>query len=107
MKRIASLSHMPLLVPLGRASAQTIPNLRTVASDLANKIGAELIRRAPRAGDRYSVAVFPFGNSEGRYPLELGDNGPMLRHALVDALRLILDRRAPGKFYLLYPEEVD
>jgi hypothetical protein len=107
MKRLAWLSCLLVLLPLGRARAQTMPDLASVASDLASKIGAELIRRGPRGGDPYSVAVFPFGDSQGSYPLKLGDNGPMLRHALVDALRLILDRRAPGKFVLLFPDEVD
>src|SRR5438874_38097 len=37
----------------------------------------------------------------------MGDNGPMLRNALADALRSKLDFRAPGKFIVLYPEEVD
>jgi hypothetical protein len=80
-----------------------------VAGDLAAKIGQELNKRAPKAGggDKQRVAVFAFGNLEGRYPVELGDNGPMLRGALVDKLAEYLDRNAPGKFSVLYPEQVD
>jgi hypothetical protein len=67
-----------------------------------------LVARGPKDRSRkYRVGVFTFGNAEGRYTLGLGDNGPILRGALTDALRAYLDKHAPGKFTVLYPEQVD
>jgi hypothetical protein len=84
------------------------PDLGKVATALVDRLGAELIKHGPKDRTRkFRVGVFPFGDAEGRYPLELGDNGPTLRGSLVDALRSYLDRRAPGKFTVLYPEQLD
>lgn len=108
-----NLVYAALVLPVvcaAPARAQ-FPHFRLdgVAGDLAARIGHELSKRAPKAagGDKQRVAVFAFGNLEGRYPVELGDNGPMLRGALVDRLAEYLDRNAPGRFSVLYPEQVD
>jgi hypothetical protein len=83
-------------------------DLATVVDVLLDRLGPELIRHGPKDRTRkFRVGIFPFGNSQGRYPVELGDNGPALRGRLADALRGYLDRGAPGKFTVLYPEQLD
>jgi hypothetical protein len=93
----------------GRVCAQTEQaDLGGVARDLAGKLGPELIRRGPKdRSEKFRVAVFPFSDSKGRYTLQMGDNGPVLRGALCDELRTFLDKKAPGKFTVLYPEQID
>jgi hypothetical protein len=110
MMRTALLGcALALLVSPGRLPAQFPQgDLGGAARDLAEKLGGELARRGPRdRSQKFRVAVFPFGDGRGRYTLQMGDNGPVLRGALVDHLRVYLDRKAPGKFTVLYPEQVD
>src|SRR5437867_3731549 len=84
------------------------PHMGHSAADLAKQLGSALTKRLPKAGrNKIRVAVFPFGNNEGKYPLEMGDNGPVLRGVLIDELRSYLDKNAPGRFTVLYPEQID
>src|SRR5437016_4724484 len=94
MKRMAwMVCALALLAGTGSLRAgQDLPiDLAGAAANLANKLGAELVKRGPKnRADKFRLGVFPFGNKDGRYTLDLGDNGPALRGALTDALRTYL-----------------
>jgi hypothetical protein len=98
----------PCLADAPTETPREQPNMGRLAHELAQKLGEGLVRHGPRdRSEKFRVAVFPFGNSKGKYTLAMGDNGPVLRGALCDELRTFLDRKAPGKFLVLYPEQVD
>src|SRR5947209_7313891 len=100
-----------LLAPVPALAAPKFdpaPDLKVAAKQIAEQAGAELVKHGPKeGGPRFRVAVFPFGNKDNRYPLALGDNGPILQAELVGELRAYLDTNAPGRFTVLLPSQLE
>src|SRR5439155_5728944 len=65
----AALLALPAWLPAQKKGKEKEPSadLGKAAAELAQKLGGPLVKEAPKGkGERYRVAVFPFGNAEGK-----------------------------------------
>ena len=75
-------------------------DLQVAAERLAEEIGPKIAAQAPATGT-YRLAVFPFGDADGKMTPDLGLNPQIIQAALEEQLRVHLAKAAPGKFSVL------